>query len=375
MQADQKIYPPLNYIPADIVCAQDYERLAPSFIPLDRLAYISGGSLHDETLQKNKSAFFAYDLVPRSLNDVSRGHTRLKLMDQYFDHPVLLAPVAHQALVHPQAEKATAHAADATDSCMVASTLSSFTLEDIVGNSSHKNWFQLYFQPNDEDTLSLMRRAIKSGYQSIVLTIDASIQVPSTRALQANFRFPDEVKAANIAHQASREVLAVHAGESHIFQHYMETAPTRERIKKLILESPIPVVIKGVMSAEDAVEYRSLGASGIIVSNHGGRTLDGVPASLSVLPQIRHALGKDYPLLFDSGIRSGSDIFKAIALGADAVLVGRLQIYALSVAGALGVAHMMKLLKEELELCMAVTGCGTIEDIKKTKLHRNTERQ
>ncbi|WP_191601941.1 alpha-hydroxy acid oxidase [Marinomonas algicola] len=374
MQKNQKIYPPLNHIPADILCAQDYERLASSFIPLDRLAYISGGSGDETTLVENCRSFSEFSIIPRSLKDVSKGHTGLNIMGKDFVHPVLLAPVAHQALVHPEAERATAYAAEATDSCMIASTLSSFTLEDIAGNSSHRNWFQIYFQPNDEDTLSLMKRAINAGYHCIVLTVDASIQVPSVRALQAKFSFPEHVKAANIIHQTVQEKPNLQSGQSHIFQHYMQTAATRERVKKLIEASDIPVVVKGVMSEDDAMEYCALGAAGIIVSNHGGRTLDGVPSSLSVLSKIRRAVGTDYPLLFDSGIRSGRDVFKAIALGADAVLIGRLQIYALSVAGALGVAHMVKLLREELELCMAMTGCSSIDEIKKTKLHKKMEK-
>ena len=151
----------------------------------------------------------------------------------------------------------------------------------------------------------------------------------------------------------------------------MQNAPTVDRVKKLIEASPVPVLIKGVMSVDDAKRYKELGAAGIIISNHGGRTLDGVPASLSVLPAIRYAVGDKFPLLLDSGIRSGSDIFKAITLGADAVLIGRLQVYALSVAGALGVAHMLKLLRQELEVCMAMTGCASLEDIKRSELFRS----
>ena len=376
MQLDQKIYPPLNHIPADIVRANDYERVAANFIPPDRLAYVDGGSGHNVTLRANVDAFTKYSIIPRSLKDLSEAHTQIQLLSQTYNHPIFLAPVAHQKLVHPRAEIATAEAAAATDTCIVASTLSSFSLEDIARNTHSQSWFQLYFQAKEADTHALLQRAIRAGYQAIVLTIDASIQVPSDSALKANFTFPDDMQAANIIHQSSSLTPAA-ASTNHksIFLRYMQTAATKERVQKLLSVSTIPVFIKGVMSDEDALLYQSLGAAGMIVSNHGGRTLDGVPACLTVLSQLRNAVGKDYPLLFDSGIRSGADIFKAIALGADAVLIGRLQVYALSVAGALGVAHMMKLLKEELALCMAIAGCASIEDIKHSKLHRNTERQ
>lgn len=367
MNKPNKSRAPLDYIPPDIACAADYEALAQAFIPADTLAYLAGGSGHDITQRSNQTAFQHWAMTPRILADLKDANTALQLLGQHFQHPIFMAPVAYQSLVHPQGELDTARAAEATDSCMLTSTLSSVTLEQIAARANPSRWFQLYFQTRPEDTSALVHRAIAAGYQAIVVTLDAAVQAPGIRAIRAGFKLPDSVKAANLIHQRP-DTPTPRNGQSAIFNHYRQHAPSLQQLQQLISESPVPVIIKGVMHPDDALQLKALGAAGIIVSNHGGRSLDGAPASLSVLPAIRRAVGDDYPLLFDSGIRSGSDIFKAIALGADAVLIGRLQLYSLSVAGALGVAHMIKLLREELELCMAMTGCASLAAIRATKL-------
>lgn len=373
MDRSEKILAPLNHIPIEAVCAQDYEWLAPNFIPQDKLAYISGGSGQDVTLQRNVKVFSDYSITPRVLRDVSNGTTRTTILGQQLKHPIFLAPVAYQSLAHSQAEIATAYAAESTDSCMVASTLSSVPLEQIAECAGPERWFQLYFQHSEEDTQALINRAIKAGYKAIVVTIDAAIQVPSMRAIRAGFQLPGDIVAANIAHQQPQVESKANRGQNPIFGSYMQNAPSKEQLQELIKQSPVPVIIKGVLHPDDATELKAMGAAGIIVSNHGGRTLDGAPASLTSLPTIRSAVGDEFPVFLDSGIRSGADIFKAIASGADAVLIGRLQVYALSVAGALGVAHMLKLLREELELTMAMAGCSNIDEIKKTELHKSWE--
>lgn len=370
MNANNSILAPLDYIPSEVVCAADYEQLAPRFIPGDRFAYISGGSGHDITLQNNRSAFGDFGITPRLARDLRQSETSCTLLANPLQHPILLAPVAYQTLVHIQGEAATAYAAESTDSCLVASTLSSITLEQIAAQAGDERWFQLYFQPRESDTASLVERAVRAGYKAIVVTIDAAVQAPSIRAIRANFQFPQSVTPANIAHQTAVESPISAPGQSLVFQRYRQNAASREKLVNLIKQSPVPIFVKGVLHPDDARDIKGMGAAGIIVSNHGGRTLDGAPASLAVLPIIRSALGHEYPVLFDSGIRSGSDVFKAIALGADAVLIGRLQLYALSVAGALGVAHMIKLLREELELCMAMSGCTSISDVKNTELFK-----
>jgi isopentenyl diphosphate isomerase/L-lactate dehydrogenase-like FMN-dependent dehydrogenase len=347
----------------EVFCAQDYETLAARTLPEAIYAYVAGGSDRGITAQGNRDAFAAYDLQPRILRDVTSGHTRVKLRDVELPHPILLAPVALQLLLHAGAEIETARAAAATDTCLVVSTQSSATLEAIAEAAGSLRWFQLYFQPQRATTLDLVKRAHVAGYQAIVVTLDVPVQPASQRSLHAGFRMPVDVVAANLTSYPPAPPPTAAREQSRILQGLMRTAPTWDDLQWLLRASPLPVWVKGVMHPHDARRLIELGVAGIVVSNHGGRGLDGAPPSLTALTSIRAAVAERVPLLFDGGIRSGADIFKALALGADAVLIGRLQACALATAGALGVAHVIKLLREELEVCMALTGCATIPDI------------
>lgn len=358
----------LNHIPGQILCARDYEFLARQFIAEPSYAYIAGGSEHDITAEANLRAFADLKLQPRLLCDVREAHTRLNLAGLDLPHPLLLAPLAFQKLAHPAGELETARAAAAMQSVMAVSTLASQPLEDIAAIPGVHAWFQLYFQPERAVTLDLLRRARAAGYRAILLTLDASIQVPSFRAHRAGFVMPEHCRPENLVGYPAPVPPQAAAGESRIFLGAMRHAPRWDDLAWLQAQTDLPIWVKGVLHPDDAVALRERGVSGLVVSNHGGRTLDGAPASLSVLPAIREAVGDDYPVLFDSGIRSGMDVFKAIALGADAVMIGRLQVYALAVAGALGVAHMLKLLREELEVCMAMSGCGDLQAVRRTTL-------
>jgi isopentenyl diphosphate isomerase/L-lactate dehydrogenase-like FMN-dependent dehydrogenase len=289
-------------------------------------------------------------------------------LNREFAHPIFLAPVAYQKLAHPLGELETARAAEAMQACMVSSTLSTYSLEDIASATSEKKWFQLYFQPTRAATLDLIRRAEAAGYSAIVVTVDTSIRSPSLGALRAQFKMPEDCIAVNLQNYELPQVKEITQEQSRVFNGAMQEAPTWVDLEWLINHTQLPVIVKGVLHPLDALKIKNSGCAGMIVSNHGGRSLDGAPASLDCLVRLREVVGDDFPLLFDSGIRSGLDIFKAIALGADAVLIGRLQVYALSVAGALGVAHLLKLLREELELCMALAGCATLSDIRNTTL-------
>jgi len=351
-------------LPTGLFNAADYERLAPAHLPADRLAYIAGGGGWDTTVAANRAAFARWAVLPRLLRDVRGGHTRLRLAGQVLPHPFLLAPVAHQRLAHPDAEVATARAAEATGTCLVASTLSSQPLEAIAqAAGSGARWFQLYLQPERAHTRDLLARAEGAGFSAIVLTLDASIQLPSRSALAAGFVLPPECTAANLAGYPPSAPAPLRPDDSRIFQGAMRHAPTWDDLQWLLSATRLPVWVKGVLHPEDARQLQAAGAAGVIVSNHGGRSLDGAPASLSMLPAVRAAVGADFPVLLDGGIRSGQDAFKALALGADAVLIGRLQTYALAVAGALGVAHLLTLLQEELQACMAQAGCAALADI------------
>jgi isopentenyl diphosphate isomerase/L-lactate dehydrogenase-like FMN-dependent dehydrogenase len=316
------------------------------------------------TAEANRAAFEELTVCPRVLRDIGDGNTRVILPGVSLAHPILLAPVAYQTLVHPGGERETARAAHATDTCIVASTLSTHTLEEIAAAAADSpKWFQLYFQPDAAVTTDLVRRAEAAGFTAIVVTLDASLQVPNQRALHLGFRFPQQLVAGNLDKYSTTSRRTDVEGESRVL-HAAANTPTWSDLERLRSETSLPIWVKGVMHPDDARELKNFGLAGIIVSNHGGRALDGAPASLHALSKIRNAVGDDYPLLFDGGIRSGLDIFKALARGADAVLVGRMQMYALSVAGALGVAHMVRLLREELAIAMALTGCATLRDIR-----------
>ncbi len=366
-----EIHQPLSYIPADIQSARDYENLARRFIALPNYEYIAGGSGRDQTVANNVTAFSKWAICPRILCNVTEGNTNLKLLDHEFAHPIFLAPVAYQRLAHPQGEIETARAAEAMQACMISSTLSTFSMEDIAKAGHTEKWFQLYFQSKSEFTIDLIQRAERAGYSAIVVTVDASVRSPSIGALRAQFRMPEDCIAINVQ-QYEQLPIELRPGQSRVFQGAMRDAPTWTHLEWLVKQTQLPVIVKGILHPLDAIRIKNMGCAGVIVSNHGGRSLDGSVASIDCLAQIRAAVGDDYPVLFDSGIRSGLDIFKAIALGADAVLIGRLQLYALSVAGALGVAHLLRLLREELELCMAQAGCATLNDIRKVDLSKVT---
>lgn len=330
------------------------------------LAHLDGGSGLDRTAAENLAAFGKVGIVPRVLRAVSEGDTNCTLAGELRPHPIMLAPLGSQALYHPHAEMASAAAAAATQTCFIASTMSSITLEEVAQAAGPDRWFQLYFQPDRAVTLDLVRRAEAAGYRAIVVTVDTPIQLPSYRAQAAGFT--PQVEMANLRNYPAPAARQLTAGQSMILHGMMHSAPDFDDINWLAGETSLPIWIKGVMHPGDAAELFARGAAGIIVSNHGGRSLDGVPSTLSRVAGIRAAVGDSAPVLLDGGVRSGSDLFKAIASGADAVLVGRLQAYALAVAGALGVGHMIKLLREELEACMVLSGCATLSDVRAAEL-------
>lgn len=364
--------PALNRPPAEVFAAADYSRLAREFVAPALWAHIEGGSGQDRTARANLAAFQRWQIVPRLLRDLRQGHTRRQLGGLQLAHPLMLAAVAGLGAVHPQGERGVAQAAAATDTLQVLSTQSSHTLEEVAAAApGAARWFQLYLQPRREVTADLVRRAEASGYQALVLTLDTPLQTPSLAALRAGHRASAE-PAANLrpyAHLPPPEAPALAPGDSRIFQGALQHAPRADDLDWLLGQTRLPVWIKGVLHPDDArllaARHGSDGAgvAGLIVSNHGGRSLDGAPASLDCLAAVRAAVGPALPLLFDGGVRSGDDVFKALALGADAVMTGRLQAHALAVAGAVGVAHALKLLREELELTMALAGCATLDDI------------
>jgi 4-hydroxymandelate oxidase len=364
MQDNRHILTPaLDHIPPGLVSLGDYERLAQTMIRPDIWEYLDSGVADEITLKRNRSAFDAISLRPQLLQRFDNASTRTQLLGKPLQHPLLLAPVAHQRLLHPQGELATARGAAVMDTPMLVSTLSSIRLEDIAASGHPNLWFQLYWQHNRTNSLHLLQRAEDGGYQALVITLDAPVNGLRNRTQRSGFCLPEGVNEANLLNLPQPQPRTLTADQSLILNGIMSDAPTLDDLLWLQSQTRLPVLIKGVITPEDAQFLKHQGFAGLIVSNHGGRTLDGLPATIEALPAIRAAVGADYPLLLDSGIRRGTDVVKALALGANAVLIGRPQLHALAVAGALGVAHMLKLLRDELEISMALAGCPRIDTI------------
>lgn len=349
-------------IPPDVITVADYGRLAVAHLPEAVCAYIDGGSGEERTLAANTAAFDRRPLINRLLRDLATGNTASRILDTPLAHPVMLAPVAHHGLVHADAECATAAGAAAADALMVVSTLASRPIEAIAAAGDGPQWFQLYWQDTRARTLELAERAARAGCGALVFTADAPVSHVPERALRAGFALPPELAPANVP-SGTAPPRTLEPGASVVFQGFMADAPRWDDLAWLAARSPLPLLLKGVLHADDAVRAIDTGLAGVIVSNHGGRTLDGLPASLDCLAAVRGALGANATILLDGGIRRGTDVLVALALGADAVLVGRPQLHALAVAGALGVAHVIRLIREEFELAMALAGCATLDDI------------
>lgn len=331
-------------------------------------AYFSGGAADEISVRANRTAWDGIRLVPRILRNMAGGHTRLELLGRTLAHPVLLAPVAWQRMAHPDGELATAFAAAAQGAGLVLSTQASVLLEDVahaIGTDPDRGplWFQLYLQHDRAFNLELIRRAEQAGYEALVLTVDAPVQGVRDRERRAGFKLPAGVSAVNLASLPAMAPRALAVGQSALFDGLLQGAPTWQDVEWLCANTRLPVILKGVLHPDDARQAASAGAAALIVSNHGGRTLDTAIATAHALPRIVDAVGSTMPVLVDGGIRRGTDILKAIALGARAVLVGRPCLFGLANAGAVGVAHVLRLLRDELEIAMALTGCATLDKV------------
>ena len=355
----------VEQIPAGVVTLADHEAHARTRLDENAWAYFSGGAGNESTLRANCSAWNERLLYPRVLQPLAGGHTRIELLGRALAHPVFLAPVAYQRMAHAGGELASAYAAAALGAGMVLSTQASVTLEAVaqaIGADPNRGplWFQLYIQPDRGFTRELAQRAERAGYEALVLTVDAPASGARDRERRANFQLPAHVSAVNLAGMAAPAQRTLQPGQSALFDNLLASAPTWNDVAWLQSITRLPVLLKGVLHPDDARQAAALGVGGVIVSNHGGRTLDTSPATAALLPRIVQAVAGELPVLVDGGIRRGTDILKAIALGASAVLVGRPYIHGLANAGALGVAHVLRLLRDELEIAMALCGCRTL---------------
>ncbi len=350
-------------IPPDAVALADYERLARERLSPAAFAYYSGGAGDERTVGWNREAFDRVKLRSRVLADCRGGGTMLTLFGQRFDHPILLAPTAHHGLALPEAEIATVIGAGGARAGMVVSTEADVTLEEIAQAGRTPLWFQLYIQHDRAFTKALVRRAEAAGYGALVVTVDAPVHAFRNREQRAGYVPPKLSAHANLRGLHTRHIAAAELGESLMFQGFLDVAARWDDIARLREATRLPLILKGIMTPEDAERALAQGVDGLIVSNHGGRVLDTVPATLDVLPGIVRAVAGRVPVLLDGGIRRGTDVLKALALGASAVLMGRPYLYGLAVAGPAGVAHVLHVLRSEFEIAMVLTGCARLEDI------------
>ncbi|MBW6398770.1 alpha-hydroxy-acid oxidizing protein [Roseomonas sp. HJA6] len=351
-------------IPADVASLADYERHARGRLSEQAWAYVAGGAADEITLRRNREAFEAIRLKGRVFADLAGGDTRLDLFGETFAHPILLAPVAHHGLACPQAELATAVGAVGARAGFVVSTESDAAVEEIATAATGGSfWFQLYIQHDRDFTLGLVARAERAGAKAIVLTADAPVSGMRDRERRAGVAPGMFGPAAHLHGARPGPVPCARLGESLIFNGFIDTAARWADVARLRAATRLPLLVKGITAPEDAERAIAEGADGIIVSNHGGRVLDTLPASIEALPVVAGAVAGRVPVLMDGGIRRGTDVLKALALGATAVLIGRPYVHALAVAGPAGVAHAVQMLRAEFEVAMALTGCRRLRDI------------
>jgi 4-hydroxymandelate oxidase len=311
--------------------------------------------LQDGDSEGNERALAEIRLMPRPLCDVRGGHTCLTLFGQELEHPILLAPVAYQRLFHPDGETASAMAAAAQGGQMLISSLASQTFSEIAHAARREDgkgpWFQLYWQGDRERTLRLLHSAVAVGCSAVVLTVDAPIKL-------ATMQLPSGIAAVNLEQSEPPATSG-----SAVFDGWMAQAPTWDDLAWLRLQTTLPLLVKGLLHPDDAERAVASGCDGLIVSNHGGRVLRSTPVSLIALQQIVERVDGRVPVLFDSGIRNGRDAFVALAHGATAVMIGRPYVWGLASDGAMGVAHVIRLMRDELEMTMALTGCAHLSNI------------
>lgn len=345
---------------ATAVSLGDFELLARERMTAMAWEYISGGAGDELTLRWNREAYDRIKLKPRVLVDVSKLDTRVNLFGREMPFPILLAPAAYQKLVHADGELATAKGSGTAT--MVVSTMASVSVEAIAAATKQPPWFQLYVQPDRGFTKALVQRAEAAGCQALVVTVDTPIPGLRNREERIKFALPPGIERPNLTGLNT-------AGSSHlpreneIYNALFDARLTWKDVEWLRSLTKLPVLLKGVLNPDDADLAVKSGASGVIVSNHGSRNIDTLPATIEALPEVVAKVAGRIPVLVDGGIRRGTDVLKALALGARAVLIGRPYLFGLGVAGADGVNRVVNILRREFEMAMALTGRTSIAEL------------
>ena len=333
-------------------------------------AYIAGAAGDEQTMARNREAFAAIRLKPRVLVDASHLDTRIELLGRRLDFPILLAPVAYHKLAHPQGELATVRGAGIAGAALVVSTYATVTLEKIAKAASGPLWMQLYVNPDRTFTRELVRRAESAGYGALCLTVDSPVFGTRNREARTGFRLPAGVAAENIKSLGPAQQKGLHVATDGVYSPIVDPSLQWKDVDWLCSFAKLPVVLKGILAPEDARLAIEHGAAAVIVSNHGGRNLDTVPATIEALPGVVEAVAGRVPVLLDGGIRRGTDVLKALALGAQVVLIGRPYVWGLSVGGAAGVAEVVRILRDEFRSAMALCGTPSLARITREALWR-----
>lgn len=339
-----------------------YAQQAQAKLPANVWHYLQSDAGQGAQQQCNEAGWQTHKLIPRPLQALQQPSTGCDMFGEHWAHPIVLAPVAYQTLFHVDGEIGTAVACNAQQGQMMVSSLASQPVADIVRQAQQPLWFQLYWQGDRARTEVLLHKALNAGVSAIVFTVDAPVK-------QALMDLPKGVSAVNL--ETPLAMQALQPGQSQVFDGWMTQAPTWEDVAWLRQQCNIPLLIKGLMHVDDAKRTIALGCEGIVVSNHGGRVLDSTPAVAAILPDMVAAVDGQCKLLVDSGIRSGQDVFKALAMGADAVCIGRPYIWGLASEGAMGVAKVIRTLRDELEMTMALTGVSRLADIRQVDLYQS----
>jgi 4-hydroxymandelate oxidase len=347
------------------VNVDDYAEAARERMEPGAFGYVAGGAGDEHTLRGNAAAFLRWELRPRVLVDVGSVSAATTVLGTEVSLPVLVAPTAFQRLCAPEGELATARAAASAGTVMTLSTLSSVTPSELAAAApGAPQWLQLYWSRDRGFTQELVAGAAEAGFSALMLTVDLPVAGRRERDVRAAFALPDDLPLPNIPQTLRREDFhqALHA--------VVDDTLTWRDLEWLHSVSPLPLVIKGILTAEDALLAAEHGAAAIVVSNHGGRQLDGVPATLDVLSEVVDAAAGRVEVLLDGGIRRGTDVLKALALGARATLAGRAVLYGLGAGGEEGVAQVLELLRREVELGLKLLGCTSPAEVTAAHVRR-----
>ena len=349
----------------DPLNVSEFEAIAKARMEPAAYDYFAGAAGDELTLAENRHAFDRLTLRPRVLVDVTTIRLQTTLLGQPVNFPILLAPTALNRLGHSDGETAAARAAGAAGTIMVLSTTASSTIEEVADACATPLWFQLYVYKDREVTRDLVRRAEASGCRALVLTVDMPRMGRRERDVRNHFTLPPGITLRNLE-ASGRPDAGRWPADSSFFQYVhdlLDPSLSWDAIGWLQSQTALPVLIKGILAVDDAERAIQAGAAGIVVSNHGGRQLDGAMATIDALPAITERVAGRVPLLIDGGIRRGTDVLKALALGASAVLIGRPYLWGLAAAGEDGVRRVLSLLRDELELAMALAGCQDLHAI------------